>query len=98
MERIHRAHLDTDPAALAVDRVPDHLFGLLVEVPAGVRTVGEAVQAGRALFMIDDGTIGPPVPGLHHRLLAYGAGTTAPSAISRCFGIRNFSQYIGLIL
>src|SRR5659263_162259 len=27
-----------------------------------------------------------------------GAGTTAPSAISRCLGIRNFSQYIGLIL
>jgi hypothetical protein len=69
---VHRANLYTDPATFAVDRVPDHLFGLLIEVPASVRAEGEAVQAGRALFMIDDGTVGPPVPGLHHRLLAYG--------------------------
>jgi hypothetical protein len=66
---IRRTLVDTNLAAFTKLPVPLHLFLLLIEGPARVRTADVTGKATRALFMIDHGANHPPIGGHKEFLL-----------------------------
>jgi hypothetical protein len=83
---VHRAFINTNPAALAKLPVPFHLIFLLVIRPAGIGARNITGETASTLFMIDDWTKNPPVRGDEKLLLLNGSGRNRSEGYLPIFG------------